>query len=77
MSNQLLAVYVEHGRNREEVCFIVVAENRDRMGWPLLARFGKVLWENYRPLRVIELGTAHDRDIGLIEMFGPKASLPN
>ena len=76
MTNQLLAVYAEESRLRQEVCFIVVAENINRMGRPLMAKFGKVLWENYRPLRVLELGPAPDRDVGFVEAFGPKASLP-
>lgn len=77
MTNQLLAVYAEYERHRHEVCFIVVAESIDRMGWPLMERFGNALWEDYKPLRVVKLGPAPDRDVGFVEAFGPKASLPN
>jgi hypothetical protein len=76
MSNQVLAVYAVHERHRDEVCFIVIAESMDKMGRPLMAKYGKALWENYKPIRVAALGPAPDRDVGLVEVFGPRRSLP-
>ena len=76
MSNQLLAVYTLHENHRDEVCFIVVAESMERMGWPLAATFGRMLWENYKPIRVADLGPAPERDVGVVDVFGPPRSLP-
>lgn len=76
MSNRLLAVYVQHEEYRDEVCFVVVAENMDRMGWPLGATFGKFLWQNYKPIRVADLGPAPERDVAVVDVFGPLRSLP-
>jgi len=74
MSNQALAVHSLHTETLEEVCFIVVAENLDKMGWPLLAHFGKAI-EAYKPLRVTNLG-ATQREIGFVDVFGAQGSLP-
>ena len=76
MTNQAFAVYALHEANKDEVCFVVIAENIERMGWPLLGKFGRTLWERYKPLRLAQLGTAPDRDVGYIDAFGPARSLP-
>jgi hypothetical protein len=77
MCNKLLAVYAKHEKHGDEVCFIVIAESLERMGWPLMATFGKLLWENYAPLRVATLGPAPEREVAVLDVVGAARSIPS
>jgi len=76
MSNRIVAVYARHTLYKDEVCFVVVAESLDRMGWPVIAAFGSLVMERYTPLRVVDLGPAPDRDVTVVDIVGPGRSLP-
>lgn len=76
MPNKLLAVYAVSEAHKDEICFIVIAESMNRMGWPLMATYGNVVAKDYKPVRVTDLGPAPDRDVAVLDVFGPARSLP-
>jgi hypothetical protein len=76
VENRVMAVVANHVSHGDEVCFVVVAESADRMGWPILHTLGSQAASDYRPVRAIDLGPAPGRHVGVVEVFGPARSLP-
>jgi len=75
MTNEVFALYAEHQPTRQEVCFIVVAGDEKQVGWPLIGIFGEELWRDFSPQRLLPLGSAHHREQGFVDMFGPETCL--
>ena len=75
MQNKIFAVFAEHQPTRQEVCFIVVAADEGQVGWPLMGIFGNSLWADFAPSKLLPIGSAHDREQGFVDMFGPEECL--
>lgn len=76
MTAQLVAIDAINTITNEKVCFLVVAENIDRAGWPLLAKYGGKFTEQYEPLTFRPMCPAPDRKPQVLDAFGPPLSLP-
>jgi hypothetical protein len=75
MQHKVFAVFAEYQPTRQEVCFLVVAADDGKVGWPLLKLFGKTLWSDFAPSRLLLVGPAHGREEGFVDMFGPEDCL--
>jgi hypothetical protein len=75
MPNQIFAFFAEHQPTAQEVCFIVVAADEGKVGWPLMAMFGEALWKDFAPRRLMTIGSAYGREQGFVDMFGPEECL--
>ena len=75
-SHLVVAVDALHVAHDDEVCFLVVAEQVERSGWPLLEAFGAEFTEKYMAVRFRPICAATNHKPKVLARFGPPRSLP-
>jgi len=76
MGNRAYALVAECVRTGKEVCFLVVSDDEEKVGWEFLAAFPGQS-EDYRFLKSIPLVETPDLENGFIGSLGPKCSVPS